>query len=73
MSLSVKSKVKFGKVMVDLTGTLHKGDSLSTWFVRRTNTATINLVETEIVPLPGAVLLGMIGLSIAGVKLRKHA
>jgi len=25
------------------------------------------------VPLPGAVLLGMLGLSVAGVKLRKHA
>ena len=28
---------------------------------------------TEPVPLPGAVLLGMLGLSVAGVKLRKHA
>ena len=27
----------------------------------------------EVVPVPGAVLLGMIGLSVAGVKLRKHA
>jgi len=26
-----------------------------------------------VVPVPGAVLLGMIGLSVAGVKLRKHA
>lgn len=26
-----------------------------------------------VVPVPGAVLLGMIGLSLAGVKLRKHA
>ena len=25
------------------------------------------------VPVPGAVLLGMLGLSVAGVKLRKHA
>lgn len=28
---------------------------------------------TEPVPLPGAFLLGMLGLSVAGVKLRKHA
>ena len=27
----------------------------------------------EIVPVPGAVLLGMLGLSVVGVKLRKHA
>jgi len=27
----------------------------------------------NVVPVPGAVLLGMIGLSVAGVKLRKHA
>ena len=26
-----------------------------------------------VVPVPGAVLLGMLGLSVAGVKLRKHA
>jgi hypothetical protein len=25
------------------------------------------------VPVPGAVLLGMLGLSVVGVKLRKHA
>ena len=29
--------------------------------------------NSSVVPLPGAVLLGMIGLSVAGVKLRKHA
>lgn len=29
--------------------------------------------EDAIVPVPGAVLLGMLGLSVAGVKLRKHA
>lgn len=27
----------------------------------------------ELVPVPGAVLLGMLGLSVAGVKLRKHS
>jgi hypothetical protein len=26
-----------------------------------------------VVPVPGAVLLGMLGLSIAGIKLRKYA
>jgi len=31
------------------------------------------LTEAEIVPVPGAVLLGMLGLSIVGVKLRKRA
>ena len=31
------------------------------------------LVGIAVVPVPGAVLLGMIGLSVAGVKLRKHA
>jgi len=29
--------------------------------------------EPYIVPVPGALLLGMLGLSVAGVKLRKHA
>ena len=31
------------------------------------------LYVTEVVPVPGAVILGMIGLGLAGVKLRKHA
>lgn len=57
-----------------LTGTLRMGDSLSYTDLRAfPDTATINLIETQIVPLPGAVLLGMIGLSIAAVKLRKCA
>jgi len=29
--------------------------------------------RAEVVPVPGAVLLGMLGLSLVGVKLRKHA
>ena len=31
------------------------------------------IVETENIPVPGAVLLGLLGLSAAGIKLRKHA
>ena len=30
-------------------------------------------VDVEVVPVPGAVLLGMLGLSVVGVKLRKRA
>ena len=33
----------------------------------------IAVPDTEYVPVPGAVLLGMIGMSIAGVKLRKFS
>ncbi|MHC4168830.1 MAG: hypothetical protein ACYSWQ_17920 [Planctomycetota bacterium] len=32
----------------------------------------IDDVRLSVIPAPGAVLLGMIGLSVAGVKLRKH-
>ena len=32
-----------------------------------------NPTRAEVVPVPGAVLLGMLGLSVVGVKLRKHA
>jgi hypothetical protein len=31
------------------------------------------LTVTEAVPAPGAILLGILGLSVAGVKLRKYA
>ena len=30
-------------------------------------------LNPSVVPVPGAVLLGMLGLSVAGIKLRKHA
>lgn len=33
----------------------------------------LGIDNVQIVPAPGAVLLGMLGLSVAGVKLRKHA
>jgi hypothetical protein len=60
-----------------LTGTLQSGHQISLTFdldpVGPFASSTIVLVQTEIVPVPGAVLLGMIGLSIAGVKLRKRA
>jgi hypothetical protein len=41
------------------------------------NTAPTDTVvsgmQIQLVPVPGAVLLGMLGLSVVGVKLRKHA
>jgi len=36
-------------------------------------TDMVVMVESVMVPVPGAVLLGMLGLSVAGVKLRKYA
>jgi len=35
--------------------------------------SSAEVYELNVVPVPGAFLLGMIGLSVAGVKLRKHA
>jgi hypothetical protein len=55
-----------------LTGTLYMGNSLSNAFSRYCG-ATIYLHEQAVVPLPGAVLLGVIGLGAAGWKLRKFA
>lgn len=56
-----------------ITGTLHMGDSLSLDFNRYYSTPSIILYETEIVPVPGAVILGVLGLAVARVKLRKYA
>jgi hypothetical protein len=39
------------------------------WAVRKAQTPP----EIEPVPVPGAILLGMLGLSVAGLKLRKYA
>ena len=40
------------------------------WDTAMINTSTL---EVDVVPVPGAVLLGILGLSVAGVKLRKFA
>lgn len=52
-----------------LTGTLLSGEPLNSDF-RIGHNAKIVLVAP--VPLPGAVLLGMLGLGVAGMKLRKQ-
>jgi hypothetical protein len=36
-------------------------------------TSPLTFTRAQFVPIPGAVLLGMLGLSVAGVKLRKFA
>ena len=35
--------------------------------------ATTNIVQDTVVPLPGAFILGILGIGAAGIKLRKHA
>lgn len=35
--------------------------------------STVTISNVEAVPVPGAVLLGLFGLSVAGMRLRKHA
>jgi hypothetical protein len=44
-----------------------------TWTVFTSNTMAAFRVNGTVVPVPGAVLLGILGLSVAGVKLRKRA
>lgn len=62
-----------------------EGPSQDWYTLLSPNTLEVNMLVTEpgdwirvvtsgpVVPVPGAVLLGIIGLSVAGVKLRKHA
>jgi len=61
----------------DISGVFNLGGSyqyiwLKAWGASPYNEPEIDAV-CEVVPVPGAVLLGIIGLSVAGVKLRKHA
>ena len=46
------------------------GPLTGTWWFQSDGTANF---DDNVVPVPGAVLLGIIGLSVAGVKLRRHA
>lgn len=55
-----------------LTGTLHMGDSLNLDFDRVWHTTSINLHEMAVIPVPGAVILGTLGLITAGWRLRKR-
>ncbi len=51
------------------------GSPLSYWSPGASHSAayTITLTGAQFVPVPGAVVLGLLGLSVAGVKLRKRA
>lgn len=59
-----------------LAGVFRNLDSV-TFRGMRTNVTpggiALDNINAEVVPAPGAVLLGILGLSVAGVKLRKHA
>lgn len=54
-------------------GSLIQLSTTGTWFSQGAYSTTSGSVDASVVPVPGAVLLGMIGLTIAGVKLRKSA
>ena len=43
------------------------------WQAGQDESWAIDNVEVTVVPVPGAVLLGILGLSVAGIKLRKFA
>jgi len=43
------------------------------WPATHNSAYTVTLTGAEYVPVPGAVLLGILGLSVVGVKLRKRA
>ena len=47
--------------------------SLDTLFTTDAGTYTKGDMDITVVPVPGAILLGMLGLSVAGIKLRKFS
>ena len=68
----------FGEVSTPITAALAGTHLMTVRFAERCNVHSgiqinLNGEPIQAVPIPGAVLLGMLGLSVAGVKLRKHA
>lgn len=54
-------------------GSLIQLSTTGTWFSQGSYSTTSGSVDASVVPVPGGVLLGMLGLCVVGVKLRKHA
>ena len=54
-------------------GSLIQLSTTGTWFSQGAYTTTAGSVDASVVPVPGAVLLGMLGLTVVGLKLRKTA
>ena len=49
------------------------GLATTSWLDAGPGGTAISGMQIQAVPVPGALLLGMLGLSSAGLKLRKHA
>ncbi len=68
----------FTSYSIDITSIIGAGGTFQLRFAEADNMGFFNMgvdnvsVMAEPVPVPGAVLLGMLGLSVAGVKLRKR-
>jgi hypothetical protein len=54
-------------------GTLIMLSTTTTWFADGAYTSRSGSADASVVPVPGAVLLGILGLGAVGVKLRKFA
>jgi hypothetical protein len=54
-------------------GSLIQLSTTGGWFSAGPYVTDSGSVDASVVPVPGAILLGMIGLTVAGVKLRKRA
>jgi hypothetical protein len=65
-SMSFPQPIPWGGSLIQLSTT-------GTWFTEGAFATTSGSVDASVVPVPGAVLLGMIGLTVAGLKLRKSA
>jgi len=54
-------------------GTLIELSTTSTWFSEGDYTTNSGSVDASVVPVPAAVILGVLGLGVVGWKLRKYA
>jgi hypothetical protein len=67
------ASMAFSQPTIQWSGSLRLDTREDNWFGQGAYTTDASSVEAEVVPVPAAVLLGVLGLGVAGLKLRKFS